>query len=138
VLPLASWLLCLLLSFDYQNPCLLFLKLQVQDQKDYFWQTVWGLFLKNSSHLCSWNFMLDLLDLSNQVLFCFIWGSSLSVIWLYVIWIFHLLYGGLNKLPEMNVRMNLSIQICLYVHLFNLSFGGFNNTPEMNGRMHRM
>jgi hypothetical protein len=40
VLPLASWLLCLLLSFDYQNPCLLFLKLQVQDQNDYFWQTV--------------------------------------------------------------------------------------------------
>jgi hypothetical protein len=33
-------------------------------------------------------------------------GSSLSVIWLYVIWIFHLLYGGLNKLPEMNVRMH--------------------------------
>jgi hypothetical protein len=46
VLPLASWLLRLLLSFDYQNPCLLFLKLQVQDQNDYFWQTVWGLFLK--------------------------------------------------------------------------------------------
>jgi hypothetical protein len=40
VLPLASWLLCLLLSFDYQNPYLLFLKLQVQDQNDYFWQTV--------------------------------------------------------------------------------------------------
>jgi hypothetical protein len=31
VLPLASWLLRLLLSFDYQNPCLLFLKLQVED-----------------------------------------------------------------------------------------------------------
>jgi hypothetical protein len=44
--PLASWLLCLLLSFDYQNPCLLFLKLQVQDQNDYFWQTVLGLFSK--------------------------------------------------------------------------------------------
>jgi hypothetical protein len=32
---LASWLLDLLLSFDYQNPCLLFLKIQVQDQNDY-------------------------------------------------------------------------------------------------------
>jgi hypothetical protein len=32
---LAYWLLRLLLSFDYQNPCLLFLKLQVQDQNDY-------------------------------------------------------------------------------------------------------
>jgi hypothetical protein len=40
VLPLASWLLRLLLLLDYQNPCLLFLKLQVQDQIDYFWQNV--------------------------------------------------------------------------------------------------
>jgi hypothetical protein len=40
VLPLDSWLLRLLLLFDYQNSCLLFLKLQVQDQNDYFWQTV--------------------------------------------------------------------------------------------------
>jgi hypothetical protein len=46
VLPLNSWLLRLLLLFDYQNSCLLFLKLQVQDQNDYFWQTVWGLFSK--------------------------------------------------------------------------------------------
>jgi hypothetical protein len=46
VLPLDSWLLRLLQLFDYQNSCLLFLKLQVQDQNDYFWQTVWGLFSK--------------------------------------------------------------------------------------------
>jgi hypothetical protein len=64
---LASWLLSLLLSFDYQNPCLLFLKLQVQDQNDYFGKLSEAYF-QNSSHLCSWNFMLDCLDLSNQVL----------------------------------------------------------------------
>jgi hypothetical protein len=64
---LASWLLRLLLSFDYQNPCLLFLKLQVQDQNDYFGKLSEAYF-QNSSHLCSWNFMLNCLDLSNQVL----------------------------------------------------------------------
>jgi hypothetical protein len=64
---LASWLLRLLLSFDYQNLCLLFLKLQVQDQNDYFGKLSEAYF-QNSSHLCSWNFMLDCLDLSNQVL----------------------------------------------------------------------
>jgi hypothetical protein len=105
---LASWLLCLLLSFDYQNPCLLFLKLQVQDQNDYFRQTVWGLFSKFFPlvFLEFYAWLFGFVKSSFMRWFCLFGGSFLYVIWLYVIWIFHLLYGGLNKLLEVNIRMH--------------------------------
>jgi hypothetical protein len=84
---LASRLLRLMLSFDYQKTCLLFLisKFKI---KMIIWQTVWGLFSKFIP-LVFEDFMLDCLDLSNQVLSAFF-----------------SLFGGFNNTLKINATMH--------------------------------
>jgi hypothetical protein len=67
---LASRLLRLLLSFDYQNHCLLFLKLQVQDQKWLFGKLSKAYFKIHPT--CVRGFYASVWILSNQVLFAFL------------------------------------------------------------------